>query len=122
MQKCSLDQAIEFLTKLRSLGIYRSSLIILSADHGRGQHVKMQNEDRHLKGYPDLNYTAGCALPLMAIKVPNAEGPLMISRTDLRVSHSAPPQTAPGRVLMSALILRMNTALACLSKVIMSAG
>ena len=85
LQRCSLDHVIEFLTKLKSLGIYESSLIIISADHGRGTSIKMQNEDKQLDGYPDLNLIAGQALPLMAIKLPNGEGPLKISNLQTQI-------------------------------------
>ena len=82
--KCSLDHFIEFLNKLKLIGIYESSLIILQADTGAGQKVKMKNMDNHLDGdfirNKGLAKIVGSALPLMAIKPPYSKGPLKISR------------------------------------------
>lgn len=82
--KCSLDHFIEFLNKLKLIGIYESSLIILQADTGAGQKVKMKNMDTQLDGdlisnKESLGKIVGSALPLMAIKPPNCKGPLNIS-------------------------------------------
>ena len=77
-QKCSLDQVIEFIDKLKKLGIYDSSFIILNADHGRGINVKMKNDSKLSdEGIPD--YLVGSALPLLAIKLPYSEDSLKIS-------------------------------------------
>lgn len=76
-QRCSLDQFIEFLEMLKRKGIYESSFIILNADHGRGLSVKMRSM------VPDIDlpgYLVGAAMPLMAIKLPYNDGPLVISK------------------------------------------
>lgn len=89
--KCSFDHFLEFLNKLKSLGIYESSFIILHADHGYWQipgsaeELILKNSDRPLDGYftNDKEYFAKIvcsALPLLAIKPPYSEGPLRISR------------------------------------------
>ena len=77
-QKCSLDQVIEFIDKLKKLGVYDSSFIILNADHGRGINVKMKEELKLSdEGIP--GYLVGSALPLMAIKLPYSKDSLKIS-------------------------------------------
>lgn len=90
--KCSLDHVIEFLNKLKLMGIYDSSLLILSADTGDGIKVNLKNrgyqidgdEINSIKGFANI---VGSALPLMAIKPPNGKGPLKISRAQTMLSH-----------------------------------
>ena len=88
--KCSFDQFLEFLNKLKSLGIYKSSFIILHADHGywkiphSGDQVNLKNSLRPLEGYftDDKEYFAKIvcsALPLLCIKLPYSKGPLRTS-------------------------------------------
>ena len=82
-QKCSLDQFIEFLEMLKRKGIYDSSFIILNADHGRGFSVKMRNT------VPDINipgYLVGASMPLMAIKLPYENDPLVISKAQVMLT------------------------------------
>jgi len=89
--KCSLDHFMGFLDKLKAMDIYESSLIILSADTGDGIGVNLKNMDNRIKrdeidrikGFANI---VGSALPLMAIKPPNAKGPLKISRAQTMLS------------------------------------
>ena len=76
--KCGLDHFIAFLEKLKSLGLYDSSLIILQADHGAGKAVKMedgcgQEKERYIEEL------VGSAIPLLAIKQPHSKGTLKVS-------------------------------------------
>ena len=80
-QRCALDQILGFLNKLKSIGIYDSSLIVINADHGAGikvkfSEVRMKSKGRHIG---QLGSIVGAALPLMLIKPPFAEGQLTIS-------------------------------------------
>jgi len=82
--KCSLDRFLEFLDKLRSKGIYDSSLIVVHADHGLGIEVKMRNrDDLGKEAWPvegaSLAEIAGSAAALMAIKPPYSKGPMKTS-------------------------------------------
>jgi len=88
--KCSFDHFLEFLETLKSLGIYESSFIILHADHGywkipdSAEQLDLKNMGKNLDGYfnDDKEYFAKIvcsALPLLAIKPPNAKGPLRTS-------------------------------------------
>ena len=79
-QKCALDHFMKFLDKLKTIGVYRSSLIIVNADHGAGIDVKMTGNGANLQGgSSELNRIAGAALPLMLIKPPNSKGLLNFS-------------------------------------------
>jgi hypothetical protein len=94
--RCTLDQFIEFLNKLKQMGIYDSSLIILHADHGAGQKVKMKNIDRQmdtvlLSRMESLSKIAGSAIPLLAVKPPFSKGALKISEAQVELTDI--PQT-----------------------------
>jgi hypothetical protein len=88
--KCSFDHFLGFLNKLKSLGIYDSSLIILHADHGYYHVPESINQvdltnldkqlDRDFKNKEHFAQVVCSCLPLMAIKPPHSNGPLRISR------------------------------------------
>jgi len=82
--KCGLNHIIEFLKKLKLKGIYASSFIIISADTGLGEPVKMRNMDRCLNGdsvrsNEEFEGVVGSALPLLLVKPPYSKGPLRVS-------------------------------------------
>ncbi|MFQ5760387.1 MAG: sulfatase-like hydrolase/transferase, partial [Acidiferrobacterales bacterium] len=80
--KCSLDAVIKVLEKMKALGIYDDSLIILMADHGAGidpydlKPAVTENGDNAVAIPPLI---VSMATPLMAIKAPGVSGPLQIS-------------------------------------------
>jgi len=95
-QRCALDQILGFFNKLKSIGIYDSSLIIVHADHGTGIKVKFSEARMKSKGLPigQLESIVGSALPLMLIKPPFVDGQLKISNaqamlTDIPVTISS---------------------------------
>lgn len=82
--KCGLDDVIGFFEKLKFLGIYDSSLIVLQADHGAGVELAMKGTNSELDsdGFISGDYltrVAASALPLLAVKPPHSKGPLRIS-------------------------------------------
>lgn len=83
--KCGLDHFIAFLAKLKSTGYYDNSLIILQADHGAAMRVKMKGHGE-LKDRDHIENIAGSALPLLAIKLPNAVGPLAVSSAQVMLT------------------------------------
>ena len=89
--KCCLDNFIRFLDELKKKGIYDSSLIILQADHGHGQEIKMTNGDSPGDKEESINERklseiAGSALALMAIKPPQSKGNLQTSRAQVSLT------------------------------------
>ncbi|MBT8369029.1 MAG: LTA synthase family protein [Deltaproteobacteria bacterium] len=87
-ETCALYQFIEFLEKLKSLGIYDGSFIILQADHGAGGDVEMTPPHKAM----NESYIAGMvgsALPLMLIKPPSSKGTLRISEAQAMLSDTA---------------------------------
>ena len=81
--KYTLNHVIELLNKLKALGTYESSLIILHADHGGHIRIKMMNMDKEMNGSSmsnsELANIVKAAVSLMAIKPPYVKGPLKIS-------------------------------------------
>ena len=84
--KCSLDHFIEFLIKVKSLGIYDNSLIILQGDHGSVASVELGGQDDQSEGYDISSSVVASALPLMLIKPPGSNGPLRISKAPVMLS------------------------------------
>jgi hypothetical protein len=83
--KCALNDIIAFLDRLKSLGIYDSSLVILQADTGVGLPVKMKNYGPQMKNRCSP-YLVGNALPLLAIKPLHSKGPLKISNAQVMLT------------------------------------
>jgi hypothetical protein len=76
--RCAVKRVGEFLDKLRELGLYDSSMIVVSSDHGMGIPPSGFIGDRHLFDGP-LSQVAGGAVSLLVVKPPHASGPLRIS-------------------------------------------
>jgi len=82
--RCSLESFMSCLDRLKELGIYDSSFIILQADHGAAQSVDMENtQDQEtqmtIAENNSLSSMAGMALSLLAVKPPGSRGPMMTS-------------------------------------------
>jgi len=83
---CAVDLVSEFLDRLRSFGIYDSSLIIVSSDHGTSlvpRGFTGQSDSLPLRRGPStasLGHIAGTAKAIMMIKPPGAAGPLVVSQ------------------------------------------
>ncbi len=88
--RCCLNQFIEFLKKLKSMDIYDSSLIILSADTGDSIGVNLKNRNNQINdtisSIKNLSKIVGSALPLLAIKPPNERIPLKVSNAQTMLS------------------------------------
>ena len=104
--QCVLAHVRAFLDRLRALGVYESSAILLTADHGWA----LDRPDHPFKGILTpggrLDRVASDAMPLLAIKPPGASGPLRTSYaptslTDIPATIAAlaggPPESLPGR-------------------------
>jgi hypothetical protein len=78
--KCTLDTVGALFDKLKSAGIYDSSLIIVHADHGGWVPNRRQGEPVRLpKGNLAPPAVKSLASPLLAIKPPRSDGPLVVS-------------------------------------------
>ena len=82
--KCSLNAVIDVFEKMKALGVYDDTLIILMADHGAGVIPNGLNEQSSKdSGAGTVSSIpaeiVSMALPLMAIKLPGASGPMQTS-------------------------------------------
>jgi hypothetical protein len=83
---CALRMFRELMDALRARDIYDASLVVLQSDHGGGQRVSMRNVPAHASGgngtlTPEVvqSRVAAAALALLAVKLPHATGPLVVS-------------------------------------------
>jgi hypothetical protein len=73
--RCGVARVVALLNRLRQLGLYDTSAIVVSSDHGTGLPPR---EFQHNRPMPDgdLSVIAGKAMALLLVKPPNAHGPL----------------------------------------------
>ena len=83
--RCAVRRVGELLDKLRELGLYDSSLIVVSSDHGVALSPEGFPGDRDIFGGP-LSEMAGSALGLLVVKPPHNRGPLRISEAPSAIS------------------------------------
>jgi hypothetical protein len=76
--RCAIKRVGELLDRLRELGVYDGSLIVISSDHGIALQPTGFADDRDVFGGP-LSSLAGSALAMLAVKPPKSTGPLRIS-------------------------------------------
>ena len=83
--RCGVRRVGAFLDKLRELGVYDSSLIIMSSDHGVALPPEQFKADRDIFGGP-LSEMAGSSLALLVVKPPQSTGPVRISEAPSQIS------------------------------------
>ena len=76
--RCAIKRVGELLDRLRALGVYDSSMIVISSDHGIALPPTGFTDDREVFGGP-LSSLVGSALALLVVKPPQSSGPLRIS-------------------------------------------
>jgi len=83
--RCAVAKVTAILDRLRERGLYDSSLIIITSDHGIGHSPEQFAHDRHLPSGA-LSRMAGKALALLIVKAPNSRGPVRISYAPSAIS------------------------------------
>lgn len=83
--RCALNSVIKVLEKLKSIGIYDNSLIIIQADHGVRIPVNNRRSDQQI-GEVKFGTLIGSALPLMIIKLPHSNGALRTSSAQVMLT------------------------------------
>jgi hypothetical protein len=92
--RCTLATVKTLLDKLKALGIYDETMIVIHGDHGGGVAFDMATEDgRITSSFDVLPGLWGNPLPLLLVKKPGATGPLVgsdrpVSLTDLPATVS----------------------------------
>ena len=89
--RCTLDTVIALLEKMKALGVYDNSLIILHGDHG-GWVAHRDYKPDHVNKHREIPYWAvSLGSPLLAIKPPAMNGDIVTS--DSLVSLKDIPDT-----------------------------
>ena len=83
--RCAVRRVGEFLDRLRELGLYESSMVVISSDHGVALPPDGVSSDRDIFGGP-LSNLSGSALALLVVKPPHSTGPLRISHAPTAIS------------------------------------
>ncbi len=103
---CVLTYVQRLLDRLRALGVYDRSAILLTADHGFSPRRRHHPLEDVITPAGRLYQIATAAAPLLAVKPPGAEGPLRTSQaptsiTDLPATIATlagvPAASLPGR-------------------------
>lgn len=78
--RCTLKTIVAFLRRLKKLGVYGQSMLIIHGDHGGGIGFDMYDADGRLTNSAEsLHRMWGNPLPLLLVKPPGAKGPLKVS-------------------------------------------
>jgi hypothetical protein len=83
--RCAVTKATAILERLKELGLYDSSLIVISSDHGIGHTSPRFTHDQQVPSGA-LSRMAGKALALLIVKPPNSRGPVRISYAPSTIS------------------------------------
>ena len=82
---CAVNLVTRLLDRLRTLGVYDDSLVVLSSDHGVNIPPRDFVDDRPLP-FADVPMMAGNARALLAVKTAQAAGPLRISNAPTTIT------------------------------------
>jgi hypothetical protein len=77
--RCAVRKIAALLDRLKEVGVYDSSLIVISSDHGIGHTSPRFTHDRQVP-FGALSRLAGKALALLIVKPPGSRGPVRISQ------------------------------------------
>ena len=83
--RCAVRLVTEFLDRLRVLGIYDSSMVLITSDHGIAITPDGFTGERDTLGGP-LSNLSGSALALLVVKPPHSTGPIRISQAPTMIS------------------------------------
>ena len=83
--RCAVRRIGEFLDHLRELGLYDSSMVLISSDHGIAIPPDGFTGDRDMLGGP-LSNLSGSAHALLVVKPPQGSGPVRISQAPTMIS------------------------------------
>jgi hypothetical protein len=104
--RCAVNRVAAILDRLKELGLYDSTLVVVSSDHGIGYASPKFVNDRQVPSGA-LTTLSAKAMALLIVKPPNSRGPVRISNAPtsisdipatvmdiLGVSHSLPGEPA----------------------------
>lgn len=91
--RCAIQAIREFIARLKELGRFEDSLILIHADHGKWMHYDGGELVASEKGITDLEWNWGRSRPLVLFKPAGVAGgvaPLIISRRPIGLLDLAP--------------------------------
>jgi hypothetical protein len=83
--RCGVSRVAAFLNRLRTLGVYDSSLIVISSDHGISIPPRQFAHNRRIPA-GELSDLAGKAMALLLVKPPGSSGPLRVSQAPTAIT------------------------------------
>jgi hypothetical protein len=86
--RCAVRRVVALLDRLRELGVYDSSLIVITSDHGIGYAPLNFVNDRRIPAGA-LSIIAGKAKALLIVKAPGSTGPVRVSNAPTTISDVA---------------------------------
>lgn len=104
--RCAIRRVTALLDRMKELGVYDNSLVVIASDHGNGFKPLKFGNDRQVPA-GELSSIAGRSMALLIVKAPGRSGPVRVSYaptaiTDipatalgaLGVKHSLPGESA----------------------------
>lgn len=88
--RCTLEFVVGLLDRMKQLGIYDSTLIVLMADHGGHIPPDRYHPPDPANGFAIHPWIVAMASPLLLIKMPGASGPLSSSPAQTSALDVAP--------------------------------
>jgi hypothetical protein len=86
--RCAIKRVVALLDRLRELGVYDSSLIVITSDHGIGYAPLNAVNDRQTPAGA-LSVIAGKSKALLIVKAPGSRGPVRVSNAPTTISDVA---------------------------------
>jgi hypothetical protein len=83
--RCAVTKVTAILDRLKELGLYDSSLVVITSDHGIGHTSPRFTHEQNVPAGA-LSRLAGKALALLIVKPPNGRGPVRISYAPSTIS------------------------------------
>jgi hypothetical protein len=86
--RCGVTRLVALLDRLKDVGVYDGSLIVISSDHGIGYAPQKFSNDRHTPAGA-LATLSGKSLALLVVKAPNSRGAVRVSNAPTAISDIA---------------------------------
>ena len=101
--RCAVSRVVAILDRLKAVGVYDDSLIVITSDHGIGYAPRNVVNDRQTPAGA-LAILAGKSMALLVVKAPGSRGPVRVSSAPTTISDVAAtildaaglPQALPG--------------------------
>ena len=82
---CAVTRVAAVLDRLKEIGVYDNTLVVISSDHGIGFVSPQFANDRRVPPR-DLGALASKAMALLIVKPPNSKGPVRVSRAPTTIT------------------------------------